>query len=59
MQFSEVLLEVKVSTKSLSTRRTRVRFVFCVRVHVESKIARLVESFMAEVALELLFSGMG
>ena len=41
MNFSCVLLQIKIATKSLLTNMTSIRLVIVVSVHVESKIVNL------------------
>lgn len=50
MQFSHVLLQVKVPTESFGADLARVRFFIVVRVHVEGEIVDLMEGFVADIA---------
>ena len=51
MNFSCVLLQVKIATKSLLTNMTSIRLVIVVSVHVESKIVYLTHRSELELCL--------
>lgn len=54
-----MLLEVKVPTKALATRGAGERLLVVVSVHVEGEVVHLVESLVADIALELLLPAVG
>ena len=51
MNFSCVLLQIKIATKSLLTNMTSIRLVIVVSVHVESKIVYLTHRSELELCL--------
>ena len=51
MDFSCVLLQIKIATKSLLTNMTSIRLVIVVCVHVESKIVYLTHRSELELCL--------
>lgn len=56
MQLSHVLLEIEVATKPFGADSTRVWLLFVVCVHVKRQVVHLMERFVADLALILLFS---
>lgn len=54
-----MLLEVKVPTEALATRGASERLLVVVSVHVEGEVVHLVESLVADIALELLLPAVG
>lgn len=59
VQLADVLLEVKVPAEALATRGTGEGLLVVVSVHVEGEIVNLVESLVADIALELLLPTVG
>lgn len=59
MQLADVLLEVKVPAEAFATRGARERLLVVVSVHVEGEVVNLVESLVADTALELLLPAVG
>lgn len=59
MQLTDVLLEVKVPAESFATSGAGERLLIVVGVHVESEVVNLVESLVADIALELLLPAVG
>ena len=51
MNFSCVLLQIKIATKSLLTNMTSIRLVIVVSVHVESKIVYLTHNSSLKLCL--------
>lgn len=59
MQLADVFLEVKVPAKALATRGAGEGLLVVVGVHVEGEVVNLVESLVADIALELLLPAVG
>lgn len=56
MQFSDVLLQVKVPAESFAASWAREGLLVIVRVHVERQVVYLVEGLVAYVALKLFLA---
>lgn len=59
VQLADVLLEVKVPAEALATRGAGEGLLVVVSVHVEGEVVNLVESLVADIALELLLPAVG
>lgn len=59
MQLADVLLEVKVPAEALAARGAGEGLLVVVGVHVEGEVVNLVESLVADIALELLLPAVG
>lgn len=59
MKFADVLLEVKVPAEALAARGASKGLLVVVCVHVEGEVVDLVESLVADIALELLLPAVG
>lgn len=59
MQLADVLLEVKVPAKPFAARRAGEGLLVVVGVHVEGEVVNLMESLVADIALELLLPTVG
>ena len=59
VQLANVLLEVKVPAEALATRGAGERLLVVVSVHMEGEVIHLVESLVADIALELLLPAVG
>lgn len=59
VQLANVLLEVKVPAEALAARGAGERLLVVVSVHMEGEVIHLVESLVADIALELLLPAVG
>lgn len=59
MQLADMLLEVKVPAEALATCGAGEGLLVVVSVHVEGEVVNLVESLVADIALELLLPAVG
>lgn len=59
MQLANVLLEVKVPAEALAARGAGEGLLVVVGVHVEGEVVHLVESLVADIALELFLPAVG
>lgn len=59
VQLTDVLLEVKVPAEALAARGAGEGLLVVVSVHVEGEVVHLVESLVANIALELLLPAVG
>lgn len=56
MQFSNMLLQIKVSTEAFPTGYTSKRLLIVVSMHMKSQIINLMKGFVANCTFILLFA---
>lgn len=59
MQLADVLLEIKVPAEALAAGGAGEGLLVVVGVHVEGQVVHLMESLVADIALELLLAAVG
>lgn len=59
VQLPRVFLEIKVPAETFAANAAGERLLFPMGVHVECQVVDLVESLVADVALECLFRAVG